>query len=139
MAETINRWGVKSSIFTYNGVAYDMASGPAGKSEIKEAIDVTALSEQVKHFIKGSLKEISEFTLTLYQGANDLTVDMEGAPATFAVTLENGIDGDITTSVSFNRLLITNVSYSNQDASGDRKGTYEVTFRPDGTETLVEE
>ena len=89
--------------------------------------------------LKSSPKEISEFTLTLYQGANDLTVDMEGAPATFAVTLENGIDGDITTSVSFNRLLITNVSYSNQDASGDRKGTYEVTFRPDGTETLVEE
>jgi len=88
----------------------------------------------VKHFIKGSLKEISEFTLTLYQGANDLTVDMDGAPAAFAVTLENVIDADITATVEFNRLLITNVTYPNQDASGDRKGTYDVTFRPDGTE-----
>ena len=139
MSETINRWAVKSAIFTYNGVAYDMASAPAGKSETKEAIDVTALSEQVKHFIKGSLKEVSEFTLTLYQGANDLTVDTAGATAYISVTLENGISEDITTNVAFNRLLITNVSYPNQDASGDRKGTYDVTFRPDGTDVPVEE
>lgn len=135
---SVNRYGVKSAIFTYNGVQYDMASGPAGKSETKEAIDVTALSEQVKHFIKGSLKEVSEFTLTLYQGANDLNVDTVGAAASFTVILENGVDADITTTVAFNRLLITSVVYDNQEASGDRKGTYTVTFRPDGTEAEVE-
>lgn len=128
-----NRYGVKSAVFTFGGTAYDMASGPAGKSETKEAIDVTALSDQVKNFITGALKEVDEFTLTLFQGSSDLTVDTAPAAASIAVTLENGVDSDATVTASFAKLIITKVAYPNQDASGDRKATYEVTFRPDGT------
>lgn len=132
--ESLNRWGVKSAVFTYGSNTYDMASGPAGKSETKEAIDVTALSEQVKHFITGALKEVDEFTLTLFQNSTgDLTVDTTPLSASIAVTLENGVDSDATVTATFNKLLITKVAYPNQDASGDRKGTYDVTFRPDGT------
>lgn len=90
-----------------------MESGPAGKSETKDAIEVTALSEQVKHFITGALKEVDEFTLTLFQGSSDLTVDTAPAAASIAVTLENGIDSDITATVSFNKLIVTKVAYSN--------------------------
>ena len=130
-----NRYGVKSAVFTFGGAAYDMASGPAGKSETKEAIDVTALSDQVKNFITGALKEVDEFTLTLFQGSSDLTVDTAPAAASIAVTLENGADSDASVSVSFGKLIITKVAYPNQDASGDRKATYDVTFRPDGAPT----
>lgn len=129
------RWGVKTAILTFDGTVYAMANGPAGKSETRDAIDVTALSDTVKQFIKGAVKEIGEFTVTLYQqGSGDLTVDAKPAAATIAVTLENGIDPDVTETVSFPKLIVTNVSYPNQDASGDRKGTYDVTFRPDGSE-----
>lgn len=128
----LNRWGVKSAVFTFGGTEYDMASGPAGKSVTKDAIDVTALSEQVKHFITGALKEIDEFTLTLFQGTSDITVDAEPAAATIAVTLENGLQEDATVTASFERLIVTKVEYPSQDASGERKGTYDVTFRPDG-------
>ena len=128
-----NRYGVKSAVFTFGDAAYDMASGPAGKSETKEALEVTALSDQVKNFITGALKEVDEFTLTLYQGSSDLTVDTAPAAASIAVTLENGADRDVSVTASFNKLIITKVAYPNQDASGDRKGTYDVTFRPDGT------
>ena len=44
------------------------------------------------------------------------------------------MDSDATVSVSFNELIVTKVAYPDQDASGDRKATYDVTFRPDGTE-----
>lgn len=63
----MNRYGIKSAVFTFGGTAYDMASGNAGKSETKDAIDVTSLEEQTKHFITGALKETDEFTLTLFQ------------------------------------------------------------------------
>lgn len=129
----MNRYGIKSAVFTFNGTAYEMASGTAGKSETKDAIDVTALNEDVKHFITGALKEIDEFTLTLFQGASDITVDASPAAASLSVTLENGTDADITTSASFNKLIVTKVEYPSQDASGDRKATYDVTFRPDGS------
>lgn len=62
----MSRYGVKSAVFTFGGTAYDMASGPVGKSETKDAIDVTALSEQTKHFITGALKETDEFTVSLF-------------------------------------------------------------------------
>ena len=113
MAEaTLKRWGVKSAVFTYGSTTYDMASGPAGKSETKDAIDVTALSEQVKHFITGALKEVDEFTLTLFQNdTGDLTVDTTPLSASIAVTLENGVDSDASVTVAFNRLIITKVAY----------------------------
>ena len=129
----MNRWGVKSATLEYGGTKYDMASGPAGKSETREAIDVTALSENTKHFITGALKEVDEFTVTLFQGTSDITVDTAPASAMLSVVLENGVDSDTSISVGFNKLIVTKVAYPAQDASGDRKGTYDVTFRPDGT------
>lgn len=131
---TFNRWGVKSATLTFGNDTFDMASGPAGKSETKDAIDVTSLSDSVKRFITGALKETDEFTVSLYQkGSGDLTVDTAPAALAIAVTLENGIDTDATASVSINKAIITKVAYPNQDASGDRKATYDVTFRPDGS------
>lgn len=129
----MNRWGVKSATLEYGGTTYDMASGPAGKSETRDAIDVTALSENTKHFITGALKEVDEFTVTLFQGTSDITVDTAPASAMLSVVLENGVDSDTSISVKFNNLIVTKVAYPSQDASGDRKGTYDVTFRPDGT------
>lgn len=129
----MNRWGVKSATLEYGGTTYDMASGPAGKSETRDAIDVTALSENTKHFITGALKEVDEFTVTLFQGTSDITVDTAPASAMLSVVLENGVDSDTSISVKFNNLIVTKVAYPAQDASGDRKGTYDVTFRPDGT------
>ena len=129
----MNRWGVKSATLEYGGTTYDMASGPAGKSETRDAIDVTALSENTKHFITGALKEVDEFTVTLFQGTSDITVDTAPASATLSVVLQNGVDSDTSISVKFNNLIVTKVAYPSQDASGDRKGTYDVTFRPDGT------
>ena len=128
----MNRWGIKSATLTFGGTAYDMASGIAGKSETRDALEVTALSDQVKQFIVGALKEIDEFTLTLFQGTTDITIDTEPAAASLSVTLENGIDEDATVTASFNRLIVTKVAYPTQDASGERKATYDVTFRPDG-------
>lgn len=133
---TFERWGVKSATLTFNSNTYDMASGPAGKSETKEAIEVTALSDSIKRFIQGALKEVDEFTVTLYQkSSGDLTVDTTPAALSLAVTLENGVDSDATVSVAIAKAIITKVAYPNQDASGDRKGTYDVTFRPDGSTT----
>lgn len=129
----MNRWGVKSATLEYGGTKYDMASGPAGKSETRDAIDVTALSENTKHFITGALKEVDEFTVTLFQGTSDITVDTAPASAMLSVVLENGVDSDTSISAMFNNLIVTKVAYPQQDASGDRKGTYDVTFRPDGT------
>lgn len=128
----MNRWGIKSATLTFGGTAYDMASGIAGKSETRDALEVTALSDQVKKFIVGALKEIDEFTLTLFQGTSDITIDTEPAAASLSVTLENGIDEDATVTASFNKLIVTKVAYPTQDASGERKATYDVTFRPDG-------
>lgn len=128
----MNRWGIKSATLTFGGTAYDMASGIAGKSETRDALEVTALSDQVKQFIVGALKEIDEFTLTLFQGTTDITIDTAPAAASLSVTLENGIDEDATVTASFNKLIVTKVAYPTQDASGERKATYDVTFRPDG-------
>ena len=131
---TFERWGVKSATLSFNSNTFEMASGPAGKSETKEALDVTGLTDSVKRFIAVALKETDEFTVTLYQkSSGDLTVDTAPAALSISVTLENGIDSDATVSVSIAKAIITKVAYPNQDASGDRKGTYDVTFRPDGS------
>lgn len=131
---TFERWGVKSATLTFNGATYEMASGPAMKSETKEAIEVTGLTDSVKRFIQGALKETDEFTVTLYQkSTGDITVDASPAALSLSVTLENGIDSDATVSASINKAIVTKVAYPNQAASGDRKAMYDVTFRPDGS------
>lgn len=128
-----NRYAVKSAVLTFGGSQYDMATGPAMKGETKEAVDTTALSDQVKQFITGAVKEVDEFTVTLYQkGSGDITVDATPAALSIAVTLENG-GTDVTTSVSYAKAIVTKVAPANIEASSDRKAVYDVTFRPDGS------
>ena len=129
-----NRYGVKSATLKFGNTTFDMASGPAAKSETKEAIDVTALSDNIKQFIPGALKEVDEFTVTLYDKGEDMpSVDDEPAVLEIDVVLENGADDDVEATVKYNKAIVTKVAAPNQDASGDRKGTIDVTFRPDGT------
>lgn len=131
----VSRYAVKSATLTYGGTTFDMASGPAAEGETCEAVDVTALSDSDKQFIKGALTEKDEFTVTLYQkgGTGDLTTATATGALTITVTLENGSGTDATATVSYARALITKVSPPSIDASGDRKATYDVTFRPDGS------
>ena len=127
------RYAVKSAILTFDSVTYDMASGPTMKAETKEAVEVTALSDQIKQFIPGAVKEVDEFTVSLYdKGASNLTVDVTPAALTISVTLENGV-ADATATVSYANAIVTKVAPPSVDASGDRKATYDVTFRPDGS------
>lgn len=127
------RYAVKSAVLTFGGETYDMATGPAMKAETKEAVETTALSDQIKQFIPGALKETDEFTVTLFQkGTGDITVDAAPAALSIAVTLENG-DADVSATVSYAKAIVTKVAPPNIDASGDRKATYDVTFRPDGS------
>jgi len=132
---TLQRWGVKSATFTFNSVTYEMANGSAGvMGETKDALEVTSLTDSIKRFITGALKEQDEFTLTLYlKSTGNLTVDTSPAAASITATLENGVDADATVTVSFQKLIVTKVSPPSLDASGDRKATVDVTFRPDGT------
>ena len=131
---TLNRWGVKSATLTFGVTSYEMANGPAGQSETREPIEVTSLDDQVKRFIKGALKEIDEFTVTLYQkSTGNLTSDAAPAALSLAVTLENGVDPDESASVEIPIAIVSKVAYPNHEAAGDRKATYDVTFRPDGS------
>ena len=126
------RYAVKSATLSFNSNSYDMASGPAMVAQTQEAVEVTALSDSIKQFIPGALKESDEFTVTLYQkGSGDIAVGTAGA-LTITVTLENGV-ADATATVSYNKCIVTKVAPPSIDASGDRKATYDVTFRPDGS------
>lgn len=130
-----NRFAVKSAVLTFGSATFDMASGPAAKGETREAVDVTALSDQVKQFIKGALKEVDEFTVSLYdKGTGMPTVDSAPAALSIAVTLDDGtVTQPVTATVSYPKAIVTKVSPPSQDASGDRKATVDVTFRPDGS------
>jgi hypothetical protein len=129
-----SRYAVKSATLTFGGTAYEMANGPSGKSETREAVEVTALTDQIKQFIPGAVKEINEFSVTLYsKGEGDLTVDAAPAALKLDVVLSNGEDADVSASVEFGSAMVTAVAPTEQDASGDRKATYQVTFRPSGS------
>ena len=131
---TLDRWGIKSATLTFGGATYEMAVGKAGQDENRPAIDVTSLGDTVKRFIKGALKEIGTIPVTLYQkSTGNITSDAAPAALSLAVVLENGIDADQTATVSIPRAIVEDVKYPDQDASGDRKGTYTVEFRPDGS------
>ena len=130
----VSRYAVKSATLTYGAATFDVAIAPVGEGETCEAVEVTALSDSVKQFIKGALTEKDEFTVTLYQkGSGDLTTGTATGTLTISVTLENGSGTDATATVSYARALITKVSPPSIDASGDRKAIYDVTFRPDGS------
>lgn len=128
------RYHVKSATLTFGSTTYEMASGPAAKGQTKEAVDVTALSDSVKQFIPGALVEDDEVSISLYdKGTGMPSVDTAPAALTIAVTLSNGVDADVTASVSYNKVIVTKVAPPSQDGSGDRKATVDVTFRPDGS------
>ncbi|MCF0120639.1 MAG: hypothetical protein HUJ65_03280, partial [Oscillospiraceae bacterium] len=128
------RYGVKTATLTFGTKSFDMKAAPTAKSETKEAIEVTSLSDTVKQFITGAVKEVDEFTITLYRkDTGDITVDDAPASLSIAVTLENGSDTDKSVEVSFAKCIVTKVAYPNVDATGDRAATYDVTFKPDGS------
>lgn len=128
-----SRYAVKSATLTFGGTAYEMEKGPSGKSETRDAVEVTALTDQVKQFIPGALKEINEVGVTLYsKGEGDLTADAAPAALKIEVVLSNGEDADVSASVEYGKAIVTNVTPTDQDAAGDRKATYQVTFRPSG-------
>lgn len=128
------RYHIKSATMTFGSATYEMASGPAAKSQTKEAVDVTALSDSIKQFIPGALVEDDEFTVSLYdKGTGMPTVGSTPAALTIAVTLSNGQDADVSASVAYNKAIVTKVAAPSQDGGGDRKATVDVTFRPDGS------
>ena len=130
-----NRFALKNGTLTFGTTVYDAASIIVLPPETREAVDVTATSDEVHQYIKGALKNNDEITLTLYmKPSGNLTVDM--APAAFSVdgTLEDGITTpDPTISLDFNRAIVTKVSPPYLEATGDRKAVYDVTFQPDGS------
>lgn len=131
-----SRYAVKSATFKFGSKSYDMETGPAMKAETKEAVETTALSDTIKQFIPGALKEVDEFTVPLYMKgtADDLKVDDSPAAVEIEVTLENGEDQDVSgLKVTYNKCIITKVAPSQIQASSDRKALYDVTFRPDGS------
>lgn len=131
---SVTRYAVKSATCTFGEKTLELAGAPAKRSETKEAVEVTALSDSVKQFITGALKEVDEFTLSLYMsGEGDISVDDSPAALSISVTLENGVQ-DVTTSVSYAKAIVTKVTQANIDASSDRKAVYDVTFRPDGSD-----
>ena len=133
-----SRYAVKSATLTFGDVAYEMANGPAMRSETREAVDVTALTDQIKQFIPGALKEINEFSVTLFaKGTGDLTVDAAPAALKIDVVLSNGEDADVSSTVEYGEVIVTGVAPTEQDASGDRKATYQVTFRPSGSNKVA--
>lgn len=128
------RYHVKSATLKFGSTTFEMASGPAAKGQTKEAVEVTALSDSIKQFIPGALTEDDEFTVTLYdKGTGMPAVADKPAALEIAVTLSNGQDEDVSATVSYNKAIVTKVAPPNQDGSGDRKATIDVTFRPDGS------
>lgn len=130
-----NRFALKSGTLTFGDTAYDAASIIVLPPETREAVDVTATSDEVHQYIKGALKNNDEITLTLYMKASG-NLSTDAAPAAFAVAgvLEDGITTpDPTISLNFNRAIITKVSPPYLEATSDRKAVYDVTFQPDGS------
>ena len=130
-----NRFALKNGTLTFGTTTYDTSTIIVLPPQTREAVDVTANSDEVHQYIKGALKNNDEITLTIYQkSSGNITVD--DAPAALAVagTLEDGVTTpDPTVSLSIPRAIVTKVSPPYIDATGDRKLVYDVTFQPDGS------
>lgn len=127
------RYHVKSATLKYGEKNLEMATGPSGKSETREAVEVTSLADTIKQFIPGALTEVDEFTVSVFdKGETMPTTGDTPAPLELKVTISNGSDQkDVT--VNYNAAIVTKVAYPNHDATGDRKATVDITFKPDGT------
>lgn len=130
-----NRFALKNATLTFGTVTYDTSTIIVLPPQTREAVDVTANSDDVHQYIKGALKNNDEITLTIYQkSSGNITVD--DAPAALAVagTIEDGVTTpDPTVSLSIPRAIVTKVSPPYIEATGDRKLVYDATFQPDGS------
>jgi hypothetical protein len=130
-----NRFALKNATLTFGTTTYDTSTIIVLPPQTREAVDVTANSDDVHQYIKGALKNNDEITLTIYQkSSGNITVD--DAPAALAVagTLEDGVTTpDPTVSLNIPRAIVTKVSPPYIEATGDRKLVYDVTFQPDGS------
>lgn len=130
-----NRFALKNATLTFGTTTYDTSTIILLPPETREAVDVTANSDETRQFIKGALKTPDEITLTLYQkSSGNITTD--AAPAALAVSgsLEDGVTTpDPTVSLNIPRAIVTKVSPPYIEATGDRKVVYDVTFQPDGS------
>lgn len=132
------RYHVKTAILTFGSNTFEMETGPAAKGQSKEPTEVTALSDTKKQFIPGALTEDDEFTVTLYdKGSSMPAVSDAPAALTIVATLSNGVDADVTETISYNKAIVAKVAPPNHEGSGDRKATVDVTFRPDGSEAAA--
>ena len=66
-----NRFALKSGTLRFGTAIYDAASIIVLPPETREAVDVTATSDEVHQYIKGALKNNDEITLTLRCGPWD--------------------------------------------------------------------
>ena len=130
-----NRFALKNATLTFGSATYDTSTIIVLPPQTREAVDVTANSDDVHQYIKGALKNNDEITLTIYQkSSGNITVD--DAPAALAVagTIEDGVTTpDPTVSLNIPRAIVTKVSPPYIEATGDRKLVYDVTFQPDGS------
>lgn len=133
------RYHVKSAKLTFGGKVYEMESGPVAKGQTREAVEVTSLADSIKQFIPGALVEDDEFTVSLYDKGTDMpTVNSDPAQLTIEVVLSNGQNEDISSQVSYNKVIVTKVAPPSQDGSGDRKATLDVTFKPNGEQPAAQ-
>lgn len=130
-----NRFALKNGTLTFGTTTFDTSTIIVLPPQTREAVDVTANSDDVHQYIKGALKNNDEITLTIYQkSSGNITVD--DAPAALAVagTLEDGVTTpDPTVNLNIPRAIVTKVSPPYIEATGDRKLVYDVTFQPDGS------
>lgn len=135
-----NRFALKNGTLTFGSTTYDTSTIIVLPPETREPVDVTANSDDVHQFIKGALKSNDEITLTIYQkSSGNITVDAAPAALAVAGTLEDGVTTpDPTVSLNIPRAIVTKVSPTYIEATGDRKLVYDVTFQPDGSPAVAQ-
>ncbi len=130
-----NRFALKNATLTFGTATFDTATIIVLPPQTREAVDVTANSDDMHQYIKGALKDNDEITLTIYQkSSGNITVDDAPAALAIAGTLEDGVTTpDPTVNLNIPRAIVTKVSPPYIEATGDRKAVYDATFRPDGS------
>lgn len=132
------RYHVKSATLTFGSATYEMETGPHAPGWTRDPTDVTALNDTHKQYIPGALIEDDEITVTIYDKGPSTRPQKSDAPAalSFEVKLSNGEDADITANFSYVKAIVVKVSPPSQEGNGERKATLDVTFRPNGQQTV---